>query len=68
MLINIEQKSRFCRKSIRIKVTQNSFALSATLALKITSWALTRGLENKLGEAIWAWENKSNYALGHLTP
>lgn len=35
-----------------MKVTQNSFPLSATLAIKIISWALTKGLENKLVEAM----------------
>lgn len=35
-----------------MKVTQNSFALSATLAVKISSWVPTRVLENKLVEAM----------------
>lgn len=39
-------------QSVRMKVTQNSFALSATRAVKVTSWTLTRGLEDKLVEAM----------------
>lgn len=35
-----------------MKFTQTSFALSATLSVKITTWVPTRVLESKLVEAM----------------